>query len=45
MEQVIASGDADFVAMARPFIREPDIARQIVAGRTGPLTALHATSV
>jgi 2,4-dienoyl-CoA reductase-like NADH-dependent reductase (Old Yellow Enzyme family) len=35
MEQVIASGDADFVAMARPFIREPDIARQIVAGRTG----------
>jgi 2,4-dienoyl-CoA reductase-like NADH-dependent reductase (Old Yellow Enzyme family) len=35
MEQAIASGDADFVAMARPFIREPDIARQIVAGRTG----------
>jgi 2,4-dienoyl-CoA reductase-like NADH-dependent reductase (Old Yellow Enzyme family) len=35
MEGVIASGDADFVAMARPFIREPDIARQIVEGRTG----------
>jgi 2,4-dienoyl-CoA reductase-like NADH-dependent reductase (Old Yellow Enzyme family) len=35
MEQVLASGDADFVAMARPFIREPDIAHQIVAGRTG----------
>jgi 2,4-dienoyl-CoA reductase-like NADH-dependent reductase (Old Yellow Enzyme family) len=35
MERVIASGDADFVAMARPFIREPDIARQIIAGRTG----------
>jgi 2,4-dienoyl-CoA reductase-like NADH-dependent reductase (Old Yellow Enzyme family) len=35
MERVIASGDADFVAMARPFIREPDIARQLVDGRTG----------
>jgi 2,4-dienoyl-CoA reductase-like NADH-dependent reductase (Old Yellow Enzyme family) len=35
MEGVIASGDADFVAMARPFIREPDIARQIIEGRTG----------
>ena len=35
MNDVVASGDADFVAMARPFIREPDIARQIVAGRTG----------
>ncbi|HET8754459.1 MAG TPA: NADH:flavin oxidoreductase [Solirubrobacteraceae bacterium] len=35
MERLVASGDADFVAMARPFIREPDIARQIVEGRTG----------
>jgi 2,4-dienoyl-CoA reductase-like NADH-dependent reductase (Old Yellow Enzyme family) len=35
MEQVLAAGDADFVAMARPFIREPDIASQIAAGRTG----------
>jgi 2,4-dienoyl-CoA reductase-like NADH-dependent reductase (Old Yellow Enzyme family) len=35
MDDVIGSGDADFVAMARPFIREPDIARQIVSGRTG----------
>jgi 2,4-dienoyl-CoA reductase-like NADH-dependent reductase (Old Yellow Enzyme family) len=35
MEQILASGDADFVAMARPFIREPDIARQIGHGRTG----------
>jgi 2,4-dienoyl-CoA reductase-like NADH-dependent reductase (Old Yellow Enzyme family) len=37
MERVLAAGDADFVAMARPFIREPDIARQIAAGRTGPV--------
>jgi 2,4-dienoyl-CoA reductase-like NADH-dependent reductase (Old Yellow Enzyme family) len=35
MERVIASGDADFVAMARPFIREPDLVSQIAAGRTG----------
>ena len=35
MADVISSGDADFIAMARPFIREPDIAGQIVAGRRG----------
>jgi 2,4-dienoyl-CoA reductase-like NADH-dependent reductase (Old Yellow Enzyme family) len=35
MAEVISSGDADFIAMARPFIREPDIAKQIVAGRRG----------
>lgn len=35
MHEAIVSGDADFVAMARPFIREPDIARQIADGRRG----------
>ncbi|HET8758664.1 MAG TPA: NADH:flavin oxidoreductase [Solirubrobacteraceae bacterium] len=35
LSRVIESGDADFVAMARPFIREPDIVRQIANGRTG----------
>jgi 2,4-dienoyl-CoA reductase-like NADH-dependent reductase (Old Yellow Enzyme family) len=35
MNDVIRSGDADFIAMARPFIREPDIARQITNGRRG----------
>jgi 2,4-dienoyl-CoA reductase-like NADH-dependent reductase (Old Yellow Enzyme family) len=35
MEEVLASGDADFIAMARPFIREPDIVQQIANGRTG----------
>jgi 2,4-dienoyl-CoA reductase-like NADH-dependent reductase (Old Yellow Enzyme family) len=35
MEQILAARDADFIAMARPFIREPDIARQIANGRTG----------
>jgi 2,4-dienoyl-CoA reductase-like NADH-dependent reductase (Old Yellow Enzyme family) len=35
MDGVIGSGDADFIAMARPFIREPDLVSQIQAGRTG----------
>jgi len=35
MDRVISSGDADFIAMARPFIREPDLVSQIAAGRTG----------
>lgn len=35
MAAVLRSGDADFVAMARPFIREPDLAAQLAAGRTG----------
>ena len=35
MNDVLASGDADFMAMARPFIREPDLVRKLEAGRTG----------
>jgi 2,4-dienoyl-CoA reductase-like NADH-dependent reductase (Old Yellow Enzyme family) len=35
MRDAIASGDADFVAMARPLIREPDLSAQIQAGREG----------
>lgn len=35
MERVLADGDADFIAMARPLIREPDLAAQIAAGRRG----------
>lgn len=35
MSTVLDRGDADFVAMARPYIREPDLAAQIEAGRTG----------
>ena len=35
MTDVLESGDADFLAMARPFIREPDLVRKLEAGRTG----------
>ncbi len=35
MRDVLTSGDADFLAMARPLIREPDIVRQIESGREG----------
>ncbi|MCY4370379.1 MAG: NADH:flavin oxidoreductase [bacterium] len=35
MTEVLAGGDADFLAMARPFIREPDLVRKLEAGRTG----------
>lgn len=35
LERVLADDAVDFVAMSRPFIREPDIARQLEDGRQG----------
>ncbi len=35
MEDLLKSGDTDFIAMARPFIREPDLPIQLENGRTG----------
>ncbi len=35
MDEVVRSGDADFLAMARPFVREPDLPNKIMAGRRG----------
>jgi 2,4-dienoyl-CoA reductase-like NADH-dependent reductase (Old Yellow Enzyme family) len=35
MDEIVRSGDADFLAMARPFVREPDLPNQIAQGRRG----------
>ena len=40
MDEVIRSGDADFLAMARPFVREPDLVNKIAAGRRGPVACV-----
>lgn len=40
MEDVLASGDADFLAMARPFVREPDLVNKIARGRRGSVACV-----
>jgi 2,4-dienoyl-CoA reductase-like NADH-dependent reductase (Old Yellow Enzyme family) len=35
MEKIVKDGEADFLSMARPFIREPDLVKQIQNGRRG----------
>lgn len=35
MSALLEAGDADFISMARPYIREPDLAAQLARGRTG----------
>jgi 2,4-dienoyl-CoA reductase-like NADH-dependent reductase (Old Yellow Enzyme family) len=35
MTDVLQSGDADFLAMARPFVREPDLPAKLAAGKRG----------
>ena len=37
MEEILKSRDADFLALARPFVREPDLVRQLENGRRGRL--------
>lgn len=40
MTDILAAGDADFMAMARPFIREPDLVRKLETGRTGAMACV-----
>ncbi len=35
MDDVVRSGDADFLALARPFVREPGLVNKIAQGRRG----------
>ena len=37
METILERGEADFVALARPFIREPDLVVKLAQGRRGPV--------
>lgn len=37
MEGILERGEADFIAMARPFIREPDLVVKMAGGRRGPV--------
>jgi 2,4-dienoyl-CoA reductase-like NADH-dependent reductase (Old Yellow Enzyme family) len=37
MEGVLQRRDADFIAMSRPFIREPDLVMKLQQGRSGPV--------
>lgn len=37
MEGIVLRGDADFIALARPFIREPDLVVKLAQGRRGPV--------
>ena len=40
MDDVIRSGDADFLALARPFVREPDLPNKIAHGRRGAVACV-----
>ena len=40
MEDVIRSRDADFLAIARPFVREPDLVNKIAQGRRGTVACV-----
>ena len=40
-ERILAEGRADFVAMGRPLLADPDLPRKLAAGTPGAGPALH----
>jgi 2,4-dienoyl-CoA reductase-like NADH-dependent reductase (Old Yellow Enzyme family) len=40
MDEILRAGDADFLAMARPFVREPDLVNKIAQGRRGSVACV-----
>lgn len=40
MDNILGAGDADFLAMSRPFVREPDLVNRLIAGRRGPVACV-----
>lgn len=40
MEEILTAGDADFISMARPLIREPDLVRRVEAGLEGTVACV-----
>jgi 2,4-dienoyl-CoA reductase-like NADH-dependent reductase (Old Yellow Enzyme family) len=44
MEDILSSGDADFISMARPFIHEPDLPKRLKAGTQDASTCLGANN-
>jgi 2,4-dienoyl-CoA reductase-like NADH-dependent reductase (Old Yellow Enzyme family) len=40
-EDIVASGDAELVAMSRPFIREPGLVARWQAGDTAPAACVN----
>lgn len=44
MEDILASGDADFISMCRPYIHEPDIPRRLKEGIQDISTCLAANN-
>lgn len=40
MSEIVASGDADLLALARPFVREPDLPNKIAQGRRGAVACV-----
>jgi len=40
LEEILRSGDADFLSMSRPFIREPGLVNRWESGDTGRATCI-----